>query len=57
MIISPWSNLPRCVADSSSLQVFVRLGISFFSTEPEAVGLMQELLGKILLSVLYKGSD
>lgn len=55
MIISLWSNLPRCVADSSSLQVFVRLGI--FSTEPEAVGLMQELLGKILLSVLYKGSD
>lgn len=55
MIISLWSNLPRCVADSSSLQVFVRLGI--FSSEPEAVRLMQELLGKILLSVLYKGSD
>lgn len=55
MIISFWSNLPRCMADSSSLQVFVRLGI--FSAEPETVGLMQELLGKILLSVLYRGSD
>lgn len=55
MIISLWSNLPRCMADSSSLQGFVGLGI--FSTEAESVGLMQELLGKILLSVLYRGSD
>lgn len=55
MIISLWRNLPRCMADLSSLQVFVGLG--FFSADPETVGLMQELLGKILLSVLYRGSD
>lgn len=55
MIISIWSNLPRCMANSSSLQVFV--GLSIFSTEPETVGLTQELLGKILLSVLYRGPD
>lgn len=33
------------------------MGLGFFSADPETVGLMQELLGKILLSVLYRGSD
>lgn len=55
MIINIWNNLPRCMANSSSLQASVGLGI--FSTELETVGLTQELLGKILLSVLYRGPD